>query len=390
MKPICWAMEQHSASIWAVHTPRALPWDAGPARTLGSSPPTSPREVEDVTPEDSSIGREELDSVACITSHSFSTWSMFNAPLRGVDSAALRLQQNMGFVEDRQFCGRIVIRSVRHSLDAFIIQQRHLQRAYSWFGKPMKHGGSCVTWAFSAAATLADNFNPALKSKWSFARDLIMLIGPLNRYSGAYWYSGRHVPVSSGPIFGSPVRPCFSALPFIWLDNFENNREICQCKLLLQYTSGKVLPATPVVLSSVQGAHTLASGSRFLLPFRFREAELPYCASALGPMRPPMILTSAPSTRVSEPVPTNGAGYSCYVSNLNWLRPVSQGRAEMGTQRWPVWDPVLAPSSPRLALAENFRNGLQEPMLKRWRLNCSKHILAVLQRTNYTENYEEK
>ena len=45
-------------------------------------------------------------------------------------------------------------------------------------------------------------------------RTLIMLIGPLNRYSGANWYSGRHVPVPSGAdlwlarsalLFGSPV-----------------------------------------------------------------------------------------------------------------------------------------------------------------------------------------
>lgn len=124
----------------------------------------------------------------------------------------------------------------------------------------------------------------------------------------------------SALLFGSPVH-------MAW-----RNRSIT-VRIIVKFVSVSYCCGTPVVLSSVQGADTLASGSRFLLPFRFREAELPYCASALGPMRPPMILTSAPSTRVSEPVPTNGAGYSCYVSNLDWLRLVSQGRAEMGTQR---------------------------------------------------------
>ena len=136
----------------------------------GSSPPPAPARLRTSRLRIHRSARKNWMSVACITSHSFSTWNMFNAPLRGFDSAALRLQKNTGFVEDRQFGGRIVIRSARHSLDAFIIQQQYLQRAYSRFGKPMKHGGSCVTWALSAAATLADNFNPALKSKWSFAR----------------------------------------------------------------------------------------------------------------------------------------------------------------------------------------------------------------------------
>jgi hypothetical protein len=60
----------------------------------------------------------------------------------------------------------------------------------------------------------------------------------------------------------------------------------------------------------------------------------PTAPAAWGQIRPltlplPMILTSAPSTRVSEPVPTMVLG----IRSLNWLRPVSKGGAEMGTQR---------------------------------------------------------
>jgi hypothetical protein len=129
----------------------------------------------------------------------------------------------------------------------------------------------------------------------------------------------------SALLFGSPVH-------MAW-----RNRSIT-LRIIVKFVSVSYCYSTHLAKSFPRNARNTCSafqrqGADISSLFRFREAELPYCASALGPMRPPKILTSAPSTRVSEPVPTNRAGHSCYVSSLDWLRPVSQGRAEMGTQR---------------------------------------------------------
>ncbi|KAF8846690.1 hypothetical protein BDZ45DRAFT_682377 [Acephala macrosclerotiorum] len=69
-----------------------------------------------------------------------------------------------------------------------------------------------------------------------------------------------------------------------------------------------------------------------------REAELHHCASALGPnsaltLPLPVILTSAPSTRVSEPVPITVLGIATMSKPKLAPAPSGKGGGEMGTQR---------------------------------------------------------